>query len=335
MGVGEGGPTSGVWTPIAGNLTTLDSGCGTLIHMSSCPSADLVLASVQSNGLWSNEAGTTNWTALGTGPGVTNGTSSILYDPDNPGTFYQSGTYGPCAYKTTDDGATFTMLGSATHCDSISVDFTDPARQTMIAGGHERHIVWRSTDGGQTWTDVSPNIPMTAGYTGFVLLLSPMVHLAAAWDGTGGVFRTTDGGMTWTQVFNGGPIDSRPLVSTDGIYWVLQNTATSSGLIKSTDQGVTWTLVNGSQMIQSTEVGLVELPDGRFVTKGMTNLIVSSDRGVTWGPLGPAYPNGISPWGTVYSKYRKELYIWHWTCNAVNPVTNDAVMSWPFDYTTM
>lgn len=333
MSSGGGEPiTTGPWTAETENLAGLSSSCGTLLHVSSRPDRDMLIAGVVDNGLWANADGATSWTQLGGAPQpVANGVSSILYDPTKPDTFWESGTYGPCAYVTTDNGSTFSALGDATHCDSISVDFTDPARQTVLAGGHERHIVWRSTDGGQTWNDVGPNIPAAAGYTGFVLTLGSKVHLAATWNSaTGGVFRSVDGGSTWSQVFTG-PIDSRPLLASDSaIYWVLHNTEGTAGLIKSTDQGATWAKVAGSDGIISTEAGIAELPDGRFVTVGNTNLIISADHGATWNPVGPALP--FSPWGVTYSKFRKKLFIWHFTCtNGSQPVAPDALQSIPFD----
>jgi len=40
------------------------------------------------------------------------------------------------------------------------VDFSDPERRNVIAGGHEQsRMVWKSTDGGQTWTNVGLNLP--------------------------------------------------------------------------------------------------------------------------------------------------------------------------------
>jgi photosystem II stability/assembly factor-like uncharacterized protein len=236
-------------------------------------------------------------------------------------------------YKTTNDGGNFASLGNAMHCDSVAVDFADPARMTMIAGGHERHSIWHSTDSGQTWTDLGPNLPTSDGYTGFVMLLDSQTYLAASWSAMmGGVFRTTDSGTTWTQVSTAGNIDSRPHKAMDGkIYWILDSTQGASGLIVSGDQGVTWTKVAGSEGIVSTEVGLVELPDGRFVTVGMNNLIISADHGATWEPLGPTLP--WVPWGVAYSTFRKQLYIWHWTCdNDANSVQPDALDSLSFDY---
>ena len=117
-------------------------------------------------GLWGTEDGGKTWSKLGSGAGsaqITNRISAIVYDPEHPGTFWESGIYnGGGVYRTTDHGKTFEQLGDVTHCDSVSVDFSDPERKTLLAGTHEQSSkLFRSLDGGKTWQRVlyrGPNI---------------------------------------------------------------------------------------------------------------------------------------------------------------------------------
>ena len=67
-------------------------------------------------------------------------------------------------YRTDDRGASFHALGDVTHVDHVSVDFADPQRQTMLAGGHESSSLWLSTDGGDTWRDVGVGLPDDVGF---------------------------------------------------------------------------------------------------------------------------------------------------------------------------
>jgi photosystem II stability/assembly factor-like uncharacterized protein len=292
----------------------------------------MLLATVVDQSMWASQNGSSQWVQLGQGAGsvaIGNRTASVIFDPDNPQTFYEAGNYGPCVYKTTDDGNTFAVLGDATHCDSVSVDFTDPARQTILAGQHEGSSVFRSANGGQTWTDIGGNIPSSSGHNGFVLTIGSQTHLVGSWAGSNsGIFLSTNAGASFTQVFSGGDVRGRPKVSSDGIYWIF-----SGGFLKSTDQGATWNNIGGSGQVVASEAGFVELPDGRFVTLGYNTLMISSDRGVSWNSLGPTFP--WSPWGVTYSTFRKAFYIWYFTCNfdgSGNPVPADAIVSWPFDY---
>jgi photosystem II stability/assembly factor-like uncharacterized protein len=333
------GTVPGSWDASAGNLTGLPSICGNLGYLSSKPDTDMLIAGVANHGLWSSTNGSMQYSQLGQGAGsdmVTNRTSQIIYDPMQPSVWYQAGAYGPCAYRTTDNGSTFhEIMPGATLCDSISVDFNDPARKTILSGGHERHFLFRSTDSGNTYTDISANVPMEAGQTGFAYVLSPTEFLLGTWGGmTSGVWRSSDGGSTWTNAFSGDDIRAVPLLASDGgIYWVLNNS--NAGMIVSRDKGVTWQKVAGSESLVSTQQALVELPDGRFVGVGPDSLIISADHGASWKRVTPTLPYQ-PPSGFLYSTFRKAFYLWHFDCfQDANPVLANDIVYFDFDYTSM
>src|SRR5262245_59861200 len=155
--------TAARWVTATGTLGNMPSECGNLTMLSAVPGSDTILAGVALKGIWSNSAGTT-WVQLGRGSGsdvITNRPSSIVYDPLDPRIFWESGIYnGGGIYKTTDGGNTFRRLGMITHNDYVSLDFADPNRQMLLAGGHEQtRIVYKSTDGGQTWTNIGATLP--------------------------------------------------------------------------------------------------------------------------------------------------------------------------------
>jgi photosystem II stability/assembly factor-like uncharacterized protein len=253
-------------------------------------------------------------------------------------TFWESGIYNAGGvYKTTDDGVTLAQLGNVTHLDSVSVDFTDPQRQTLLAGAHEQsnHLL-RSTDGGQTWTDLGSKLPMTtSGFLSQVLVIDAMTHLVGSHtynnSGTGlGIYRTADGGQTWNQVFMTA-IQGHPLVMKDGtIYWSVSNGA----IIKSVDKGQTWAMTVASG-IPATG-GPVELPDGRLAAIGPNAVMVSADCGTTWHAATTALP--YSPNGLAYSPYEKAFFVFHFDCTQQafpnDPVPSDAIMKFAFDYRT-
>jgi photosystem II stability/assembly factor-like uncharacterized protein len=323
------------WTNATGNLAGLASECGNLGLVSANPCSNMVIAGVAQAGLWATEDGGKTWSKLGTGAGsavITNRISALVYDPAHPGTFWEAGIYnGGGVYKTTDNGRTFEQLGDVTHNDSVSIDFSDPERKTLLAGPHEQTSkLFRSTDGGKTWNEVGRNLPASAGYCTATQVLSA-TNLLVGCAG-GGVFHSSTGN-TWTSLGTKGVIP-QPLLATDGaIYWP----GSQGGLNVSTDQGQHFTETADGNLAPGIVGSLypAELPDGRIVIIGKDHLQISSDKGRTWKPIGQPLPypgggyNGAR--GPAYSARTKTFYIWRWDCG--DEVLPDAIMSAGFDYT--
>jgi hypothetical protein len=314
---------TGQWTPATSNLAGLPTQCGSVTLVSAAPDQALVIAGVSSQGLWASTGGTGVWTRLGQGPGsvpINNRPSSITYDPAHPGTFWESGIYGTGAYETENDGVTFSQLGNLTHSDLVGVDLTDPSRRTLLSGRHEASALFRSVDGGSTWTDLSSTLPRGVGYTIAPLVISPEVFLLGTRNGSSsGIFRSTNGGTTWSKVYPAGVAGS-PLVSSNGaIYWILDG---GQGLVKSTDHGATWQYVTQTS---SSTGSLVELPNGWLAGIGQW-VTVSKDDGVNWSSIGPALPYVAS--GFTYSPSQKSFYAWESTCTFTGTATvqSDAIM---------
>jgi hypothetical protein len=342
---GSGGKpdlAGGEWTAVAGNLTNLASECGNLGVVSAKPDADMLIAGVAKEGLWSSTDGGTSWTQLGTGAGsdkITNRPTMIVYDPTTPTTFWEAGTYnGGGVYKTTDNGVTFKQLGNITHTDSVAVDFSDPSRMTLLAGGHESaQKLWRSTDGGATWTNVGLNIT-GASFTSNAVIFDAQTHLVgcSGWPGSGtyGVFKTTNGGTSWTSTSTEGPTPA-PLVASDGsVWWTL---IYSNGIVRSTDKGATFTKPT-AQYNALADVKPIELPDHRIAAvsgyeQSKTPRIVVGTDGKTWRTVGAPISISPGPVSITYSTQRKAFFISYFTCNSGN-VPSDAVMTMPFDYET-
>lgn len=307
------------WVNVTGNLANLQSECGNLTMLSAVPGVDSIVAGIAQKGLWINSGGST-WTHLGGGAGsdtITNRPSWIVYDPVSASTFWESGIYNSGGvYRTTDGGSTFKRLGSISHNDYVSVDLTDPARQTLLAGGHEQvQTVHKSTNGGQTWTNVGANIPPNTNHTTHPLIINAQTYVvnAQGWSGgSAGIYRTTNGGTSWQQVSTSGPT-GQPLVATNGtIYW-----NNGGSLLKSTNQGLTWTSVgSGLQGVPP-----IQLPDGRLASLGGGSIVISANEGASWTPITP--PTPFAPAGLIYAPRRQAFFIWKWDCGGV--VLPDAI----------
>ncbi len=100
------------------------------------------------------------------------------------------------------------------------------------------HGVYRSTDGGSTWSAPGNNF---GGY--YVTSLASIENLLFAGVASGGVYRSTDEGASWTACNNGlTDLWVRSLTS-DGVH--LFAGTRSGGVYLSEDQGLHWKAANG------------------------------------------------------------------------------------------
>jgi hypothetical protein len=305
----------------------MTSECGNMTYVSAKPNEDLVIAGIALQGLWGSTDGGTSWHQLGSGGGsakITNRPMSIIYDPVRPNVFWQSGIYnGNGVYRTDNNGSVFRALGPIGHNDTVSVDFTDLNRRTLLAGGHEqRQTVYRSQDGGNTWTNVGVNLPAGTAFSSYPLVINSKTFFAgcsSSWGGgTGGIYQSNDSGTTWSSVSAQGG-GAQPLVASDGsVYWP----SADGSMMRGTGQGSNWIW---SQTVPSgtlVNVHPIELPDGRIVSLSRQHVMISSDHGVNWQPFGPQLP--FAPVGISYSDSDRSFYIWQSDCG--NKVLPNAIM---------
>jgi photosystem II stability/assembly factor-like uncharacterized protein len=171
-------------------------------------------------------------------------------------------------YKSTDAGKTWAYAGlrDTQVIGRIIVDPKDPNRLFVAALGHifgpnaERGI-FRSTDGGTTWTKVLYVDDKTGAADVAFQPGNPQVMYAGMWQayrhpwvmesgGPGsGLFKSTDGGTTWTRLTgNGlpqgilGRVNVAPTSNPNRVYAMIE--ATKGGLYRSDDGGNTWALIN-------------------------------------------------------------------------------------------
>ena len=127
-------------------------------------------------------------------------------------------------YRTTDGGTTWEnvlFISNQTGCIDIVLDPSNPNRVYAAMWERERAPtfrdyggpecgIWRSTDGGDNWTEMTngvPNNSATVGRIGLAISASnPQVLYAIYADNIGffeGVYKTTDGGDTWSGTNDG------------------------------------------------------------------------------------------------------------------------------------
>ncbi|MFT3925219.1 MAG: sialidase family protein [Myxococcales bacterium] len=333
---GVSGVATGVWTNVTNNLKGITSSCGNVYYMAAKPTEDKLIVGIAKQGYYASSNGGMSWQKLGTGAGSASlgGTpNQIVFDPEHADTFWTANTWGaPAVLGTTDDGVTFKKIFDMFAADSVSVDFTDPARKTLLAGAHEMtQTVWRSTDGGATWNNVGVNLPAGSNHSSYAHVVDSQIHLmgVTGWaGGQSGIFRTADGGAHWDHVSDDGG-GSFPLKHSDGsIYWADRD---QGGMMRSTDKGATWKPSTVKNTVYP--IAPIELPDGRIATRSSKGVIVSADHGTSWTVVAPPEPfdDPHHIFALSYSKYHKAFYVAQWTC-ADGPIPDNAVAAYGWDY---
>ena len=201
---------------------------------------------------------------------------AVAGDPSHAQTFY----FGACAggvWKTNDGGTYWENVsdgyfGTAA-VGAIAVSEADP--NVIYAGTGEACIrldvshgdgVYRSTDGGATWSNVGLADSRHIGRIRIHPEDPDLVYVAALGHAFGpneqrGVFRSRDGGANWERVLHRnaetGAIDlcidpTNPRVLYAALWqvirrpWILESGGPGSGIFKSTDGGDTWTEISGN-----------------------------------------------------------------------------------------
>ena len=331
-------PGTSSWVNATEGLVGLPSECGNLSRVTARPDRDMLITGIAQQGLWSTTGGTDAWSRLGMGPGsatITNRATTIIFDPADPAIFWESGIYnGGGVYRTDDNGVTFRQLGDLTHVEALSVDLSDPARNTLLATVHETANTFLSSNGGKTWKDISSGLPADIGYATGPVVIDHQTFLLGSSNSAGStLLRSTDAGISWTPVYGGGVVGGPLRAQSDGtMYWLLES---GDGIITSIDNGQTWALIAPASATQPTAsaLALLELPDARLAAISGDRVIISGDRGASWTAVGPETP--IHSTGMIYSPFRKAFYIWHFECDfsTDDPIQADSIMRFDFDPT--
>ena len=253
------------------------------------------------------------------GPAVMGGRIvSIALDPEDPATFYLGHATGGL-WKTTNAGATFSPLMKDERVFSVGAVAVAPSDPRVIWVGTgeatDRNSagfgdgVFRSTDGGATWTHAGLKPSRSIGRIR-VHPKDPGVAFAAVsgdlWTkgGERGLFRTTDGGKSWAKVLSApspddadtGCVDvvlspADPNVVYAALYarrrtpWSftygvsLTGGRDAGGIFRSADGGATWTKLANGLPAQTGRIGLSISASNPKVVMA----VVQSDAGGTSG----------------------------------------------------
>ncbi|MGI8438461.1 MAG: VPS10 domain-containing protein, partial [Chthoniobacterales bacterium] len=229
-------------------------------------------------GVWKTTDGGANWKPMFDGQHSTSSIGALAVAPSDPNTIYAGSgeaalrgniTYGDGVYKSVDGGRNWRNVGlkDTRHIGALIVHPDNPDIAFVAAVGHafgpnEERGVFRTTDGGKTWTKVlfknadtgaidivfDPRNPNTLFAALYQVRRQPW-FFSSGGDGSG-LYRSTDGGDTWQQLKAHGLPDGilgRIGVTVSGadsnrIYAIIE--AKEGGIFRSSDGGENWEKIN-------------------------------------------------------------------------------------------
>jgi len=223
---------------------------------------------------------------------------------------------GDGVYRSTDAGEEWEHVGfSESHgISKIRIHPTDPDIVYVASFGKysapsEERGVFKSTDGGETWSRILFRNDETGAIDIVLDRNDPDVLYASLWQayrkeyqmssgGPGsGMFKSTDGGATWSEITRNpgmpqeGPVGRIGLAvssaNSNRVYSLFEHE--EGGLFRSDDAGATWELVNDNRAIRQrafyyTHV-FADHQDEDVVYMQNTALFRSSDGGETYETL--------------------------------------------------
>ena len=234
---------------------------------------------------------------------------SILYVGTGEANNRQSSSWGDGVYKSMDGGVTWAYLGlkGTSHIGRIVVHPTDPntvyvAAQGDLWGPNKERGVYKSTDGGATWTqtlyvneDTGANDIAIDPQSPNILYATMYQHRRTVFGYNGGgpgsgIYRSIDGGAHWSKLTHGLPAHGDLGRCALDIYRKNPNIVyaevqheTLGGVYRSEDKGETWTRMSDTDPRPSyfSQIRVDPNSDLRIWLGGV-NIYFSEDGGKTF-----------------------------------------------------
>ncbi|MGA8534058.1 MAG: hypothetical protein WB615_08120 [Candidatus Tumulicola sp.] len=210
---------------------------------------------------------------------------AIAVAPSNPRSIYVGSgeadmrsdiAYGNGVYKSTNGGKTWAHLGldDTRQIGSIVVDPRNADVAYVAALGHQygpnaERGVFKTIDGGKTWSKVLYKNPDTGAISLALDASNPNIVYAALWatrrppwnvyppsnGPDSGLFKSIDAGATWTRLSNGLPAKVGRIgiaispANPARVYALVDSDVQHGGVYRSDDAGATWTHTDGERRI--------------------------------------------------------------------------------------
>jgi photosystem II stability/assembly factor-like uncharacterized protein len=263
------------------------------------------------DGIWRSDDGGRSWRNIGLKEG--RHILRIIVHPKNPDIAWiavMGHLFGPNdergVYKTTDGGKTWKRTLFVNNQTGASDLVMEPGNPNVFYAGTWRVIrtpyslesggdgsgLWKSTDGGETWTNISAKKGLPKGTWGIVgVAVAPSNTdkiYAIIENANGGMFASSDGGETWTLTSNDNNIRQRAWYYSK-VFVDPKNEnivyAPNVGFMRSRDGGRTW---QGIRTPHGDNHDLwVDPEDGnRMIVANDGGAQISFDGGDNWSTYG-------------------------------------------------
>lgn len=235
---------------------------------------------------------------------------------------------GTGVYKTVNGGANWEHVGlkDSEHISDIIIHPKDPntvyvAAQGQLWSANEERGVFKTTDGGKTWTKILYIDENTGCADMDIDPQNPEVLYAAMWShrrypdffdsgftGTSALFKSTDGGKTWNKIHTGLPATTLGRI---GIAVAPSNNKLlyasveakgdeNKGLYKSEDAGASWKKVNSdfSNTVRPFYFSrlTIDPTNEKNLIKCAFVPIISIDGGIKFRPMGSPHADVHAAW---------------------------------------
>lgn len=256
-------------------------------------------------GIFKSTNGGESWTALSTGLPPNVFLSSLLVDPVTPSNIYITGMVpqngGPPSFiiaRSMDGGETWNPLNTTllpnTSIRLLAIAPTAPSTLYgvgSLSSGPLSQGIFRSTDGGQSWTAVDTGL--SSGALIVSVVLDPKdpaaIYLAALFPfaEAGGILKSTDGGKSWRAINTGLPSNT-PIQSLaiDAVTSSTMYLIADGSFFKSTDGGTHWNrAATGLAVVSVGALAVNRFDPGMIYAAAGNSLFKSVDSGTTWNKL--------------------------------------------------
>lgn len=301
---------------------------------------NLYYAAGADGGVWKTTNSGATWTPL-TDQMPTTAMGALAIDPTDGNIIY-AGTgesnfanhcrYGLGLYKSTDAGNSWVQLAESTFAGRcFSKIVIDPQNTQILyasitraggfpelaaAKGHPGALgprgVFKSTDGGLSWTQLAGGLPALDATDLAIDPQTPTTLYAAIGrifgDPANGIYKTTNGGATWTKLSGGLSTSTAGRISVAvapsnparlyALYTAPCDASGNNGVVRSayrsSDFGATWTAIQGVD--QSTygwylSVISVQPTNPDVVIMGGLEVARSTNAGATWANVSAPHPD--------------------------------------------
>ncbi|UTW65304.1 T9SS type A sorting domain-containing protein [bacterium SCSIO 12643] len=238
-----------------------------------------------SGNLFKQVAGCNDWEKVTIPSTVTQSFRDISFPSAQTG--YISGVSGRLM-KTVDGGTTWATVNTTTTAALVSTFFINDSTGFISGGGSGGKIIYKTTNYGDTWQDVTPTGLASTPYE----LLFANADTGYALCTNGEILKSTNGGDNWTTIHPASSgissIYAGCLVNDSTIY----GAGASGTIIKTTDYGQTWQTLNSGTT--SFLWGIRFANDSVGVAMGSSGkLLLTIDSGQTWNPQNVPYSSTI------------------------------------------